>query len=131
MSPAAVAAPPQEIQVLDTGILEDTRGIIGNDAMVKIIASALESLRESVSEINVAVQMDDSRQIKRIAHKIKGTAAQLGAARANVVAHSIETQAVDDVASAVHLLNDAVSQSAHMLEVYARTLKETSPVTAS
>lgn len=121
--PVAPSASAPDAPLLDTYVLDETRGIIGDEAMVGIIAAAVESLREAMTEINTAVHADDARQIKRVAHKIKGTASQLGAARVQTVAESIEAQTAPEVPAAVAALGDATAQSLRMLEDYARKLK--------
>ena len=114
-----------DVALLDIAVLDETRDIIGDEAMAGIVAAALEGLSESVMEIEAAMRADDARQIKRIAHKIKGTAAQLGATRAQTVAESIETGTASDVPAAVAALSTAITQSVRMLDDYAATLKVT------
>ena len=123
---AAVAAPTvraTEVPLFDAKVLNETRDVIGDEVMAGIMASAMDGMRQTLAEIETAVHGDDARQLKRLAHRIKGTAAQLGAVRAQSVAETIETGKAPDVHAAVAALSAAISQAVVMLDDYAASLK--------
>ena len=122
---ASPVAGTAEVPLFDATVLNETRDVIGDEVMAGIMATAIDGLRQSLAEIEAAVHTDDARQIKRLAHRIKGAAAQLGAVRAQSVAESIETGKVSDVRTAVAALGAAITQAGVMLDDYAAALKVT------
>jgi len=129
VEPTASPSAPQgssDAPVFESGVLEETRDAIGNDATVAIITSALESLRQTVVEIHTAVQTADHVQVRRLAHKVRGIALQLGAARASAVALSIESDTVTDVGAAADLLRVSIGEAGRAIESYVRDLEPAS-----
>ncbi len=67
---------------------------MGNSALVEKLLKALSSsLPVEQQSLQVAVQVDDLVSVARIAHKMKGTAANMCAKRLAAVAHDVEQAA--------------------------------------
>jgi len=92
-------ADPEEIPVaadiLDRGQFDEMRQISGED-FDKLLESFHASMSEGTEALRVAAAMRDAPTVKRAAHKMKGTAAALGATQLAEICFALETMGRDE-----------------------------------
>ncbi len=84
------------LDVASAGIV-DALAIIermgGRDLVVKLVAMFAQTARERVERLNRLLAADDRVQLSRVAHALKGSAAQLGAEHLRDLCASLERDA--------------------------------------
>ena len=95
--------------------LDQLRGNGQDDALREIIDLFLEQTHEQISQLNEAVDKNDTETTGNIAHQLKGSSANLGARRLSDAFSRLEQSAKD---------ND-LSQAANLLELIRVTFNRT------
>jgi HPt (histidine-containing phosphotransfer) domain-containing protein len=100
--------------------------MIGADTLARLLPDTVENIRTSVAELTVAAEAGDIRQVKRIAHRIKGVCAQYGMLGAGEDARLIEVDLdqTDDIRARVAGLETSFSAAAAELAAYIASLRE-------
>ncbi len=121
--PPPVAAPAAE-PAFQSAVLEELREAVSDEALIRIIPGALQSIRRCLEELKTALAEGDIDQVKRAAHKLVGIAGQYGAVRLTKGARAIEVGTMD--AAALQAAADTLEADADVavteLEAYAATL---------
>ncbi len=120
-APQQVVPSWQSEPVLHVATLDKLQSAVGPETMAILVNSACQGLRDSLSDIATVTKDGNLPQIKRIAHKIGGLAAQFGALRAGALAQEIETHAeiLDDVRIQVKSLETCGNDAIVMLKDFA------------
>jgi len=113
--------------IFDQAILEELRQALGDEILAGLISGSLQSIRQSVSNIGMALDKGDLELIKRLAHQIVGMASQNGATRLSISARIIEVEHLEETAmrEAVAGLEVDMNDAALEIETYARGLRTT------
>ncbi|MGM0574785.1 MAG: Hpt domain-containing protein [Myxococcota bacterium] len=103
-------APEEETACLDTAVLESLRALAeGDDGfMEEVLGLFLEDTIPRLTAIREALARGDSAEAARVAHALKGSAANVGAIRLRDTAAAVEARAkADDAAGAAAVLDRA------------------------
>jgi HPt (histidine-containing phosphotransfer) domain-containing protein len=125
---AASAGAPAVLDVIDHRRLEELGGIDPEDTalLLRFIARFGEGAREKVAELRGATRQGDAEEQQRIAHGLKGTASNLGAAALADTCRTIEDLGREGHLAGADLvarLEDDVERATSALERYADTLR--------
>ena len=118
---AAPAAPASA--VLDPGRIEELLDM-GEGAEVLVhraVDNFVSRVPETVSELQAAVDREDGDELRALAHRLKGSALNLGAARVAQVSLALEVSGREDCADASPLLIElatALGEASAALESY-------------
>jgi hypothetical protein len=107
------------VPVLDKSVLaawSDGMDKADIDATLECVPD--ESIR-SLNEIKVAIGLGDLKEAKRVAHRMKGMASNLGATRLAAVARSIEIEAASIEMASGHLAMLSATTDATLVELRA------------
>jgi CheY-like chemotaxis protein len=121
----AEAAAPADAGLLDDEIVGDLRDEFGesgaSDRLVALIESFLGNAATGVETLRAAAAVGDAETVRSVAHRLKGSSANLGAARLRTLASELEQspssadvpERVDELAAALDatrpLLTNAVA----------------------
>ncbi|WP_076262814.1 hybrid sensor histidine kinase/response regulator [Intrasporangium flavum] len=116
------------LDVIDHRRLEELGGIDPEDTalLLRFIARFGVGAREKVAELRGATHVGDAEEQQRIAHGLKGTASNLGAAALADTCRAIEDLGRDGQVAGADLvarLEDDVERATNALERYADTLR--------
>jgi len=95
---AAVAAPAGAIDMEALGALQDDLG--GADALARIVRLFLEQLEPQAEQIDASARAGEYETLARIAHRMRSSAATLGAITMAELLGEIETAALEGDAGA-------------------------------
>lgn len=117
-SDASPAAPPDaaagddDLPMIDMAMIEDLRASLGRDILGQLINGSVTSLTQYLPDLMNALAQGDYALIERMAHKIRGVAAQLGALRATELARKIEVDGgeIDDLRRTADLLEKSITE---------------------
>lgn len=95
--------------LVDEDLFDEMSGALGA-AFVPLVQAAIEDFKQYLSEIQQAVAAADLPQVRRVAHKIRGISAQIGASRIAKIAAAIEegAQGLPEAASEIARLNSYI-----------------------
>lgn len=80
----------QIVQIIDPKIIKDDLAILGHDKIVQIVGLFDQSSQATLDELAVADEAENAREIKSLAHKLKGSAGSLGLSALFALCQSIE-----------------------------------------
>lgn len=93
--------------LLDPEIIESLRELGDDDfSLADLITTFAESARETMEEIQKAVESDDGATVRALAHRLKGSGASMGAPRVTGICRELESHAdgeLDGAAAALTL----------------------------
>lgn len=78
------------MKLIDSKVIEGDLSILGLEKMKQIVALFDESSDLTLNELAEASQADDGREVKSLAHKLKGSAGSLGLSALYSLCQSIE-----------------------------------------
>ncbi|MEZ8125006.1 TMAO reductase system sensor histidine kinase/response regulator TorS [Vibrio splendidus] len=78
------------VQMINPKIIKDDLAILGRDKIVQIVGLFDQSSQVTLDELVVASAADNAREIKSLAHKLKGSAGSLGLSALFALCQSIE-----------------------------------------
>ncbi|WP_170153082.1 PAS-domain containing protein [Roseiarcus fermentans] len=86
---------------VDESVLAELREDLGDDSFARLLGRCVEDIQERLGKLEAAAAANDGKQIRALAHQLKGLLAQFGAAEAAAAASTAETG--DDGAMAQNL----------------------------
>jgi HPt (histidine-containing phosphotransfer) domain-containing protein len=110
--PPPIEASPQDLApLLDERAMSDWCSDIDKDDVLAILASVPDECRRNIAEIERAIVEGSLAASKRAAHRLKGMAGNLGAARLAQSARDIElkSESIEDVARRMAGLQETLS----------------------
>jgi hypothetical protein len=116
----AVQVEIEELPLIDQRAMRDWCGDMDRDDVVAVLARVPEEGARCLGELRKAVAAGDLVLAKRSAHRLKGMAANLGAARLARAARGIELscQSIDDVGARVPALERVLVETLESLSSY-------------
>lgn len=85
----------EELPLIDCRVMNDWCGDLGKDDVAELLARVPGECHKCLSGIKEAIGKGDLAAAKRMAHRLKGMASNLGAARLARMARSIELASSD------------------------------------
>lgn len=128
---------PDQLPGLD---ISETLAALHIDAatLTQILNGFLIDNRETVRRMQSALADGDRSQLGQLAHSLKGSAANIGAARLSETAHALEAtgsqsppQSVDRLAALIDAVDDAMAPVLQSIEGLAATAKNAAPADAA
>ena len=118
------SAPPPatELPLLDEGVLAGLEEALGSDLQT-LIGFFCSNLPGQIAGLQSALAEGDHDEIRRQAHRLKGSAGNLGALALAALARDLEQRAAGDRAPA----HDSAAQLAQLAEASARSLRQRYP----
>jgi histidine phosphotransfer protein HptB len=118
MPPPLDAMMQELVPLIDDRAMSDWCSDIDETDVLAILASVPEECRRSIAEIERAIVDGNLAASKRAAHRLKGMAGNLGAARLAMTAREIElsSESIDDVASRMAGLQDTLTSTLAALD---------------
>jgi signal transduction histidine kinase/CheY-like chemotaxis protein len=119
-APAAIPAPPAEppMQVLDLGILDELRGMLGSE-VDRLIEVFLDDTPRLISALEAAAVGPDYEMLRNAAHTLKSSSANLGAVAlsnaAKKVEHGARARSLERPAVAVALIANEFARTRQAL----------------
>jgi two-component system sensor histidine kinase TorS len=112
----------QEVDVLiiDPKVIEGDLAILGKEKMQSIVGLFEESSQVILDEMAMASEAKNSREVKSLAHKLKGSAGSLGLGKLHQVCLAIEAAAepLTEYENTVSALIETVEESNQALKAY-------------
>lgn len=110
-----------DLPLLDHRAMSDWCDDLDKADVIAVLARVPEEGRRSIEEIRRAVEAGDFAAAKRIAHRLKGMAGNLGAARLAQIARSMEiaSQSLGDISSQLALLDKTLAETLEAIDAYA------------
>ncbi|MFI3277059.1 TMAO reductase system sensor histidine kinase/response regulator TorS, partial [Vibrio sp.] len=105
----------QIVQIIDPKIIKDDLAILGHEKIVQIVGLFDQSSQATLDELVVADEAENAREIKSLAHKLKGSAGSLGLSALFALCQSIEasedplSQYRDNADSLSELVRDSLA----------------------
>jgi histidine phosphotransfer protein HptB len=101
------------LPLVDQRALKDWSGDLDRDDVLAILAQVPDEFRRNVAAMESAVAEGCLPAAKRIAHRLKGMAGNLGAARLAQLARDIElgSESIEDVSGHLGKLNETLTQT--------------------
>lgn len=89
---------PDEAPIIDEEKIGELRGLLGDgeEGVDGLITTFVDRIPQVLDDLRDTAGSGDSEQMGRLAHKVKGEAATLGAKRLSLKAKAIELAAKDD-----------------------------------
>lgn len=89
---------PAEAPILDEDKMGELRGLLGDgeDGVDGLITTFVDRIPDVLADMRETAGSGDNEQLGRLAHKVKGESATLGAKRLSLKAKAIELSAKDD-----------------------------------
>ena len=111
MPPPIEASTQELVPLLDERAMSDWCTDIDKDDVLAILASVPDECRRNIAEIERAIAEGSLAASKRAAHRLKGMAGNLGAARLAQSARDIElkSESIDDVAGRMASLQETLT----------------------
>lgn len=111
MPPPIEASTQDLVPLLDERAMSDWCTDIDKDDVLAILASVPDECRRSIAEIERAIAEGSLAASKRAAHRLKGMAGNLGAARLAQSARDIElkSDSIEDVAARMANLQETLT----------------------
>ena len=111
MPPPIEASTQDLLPLLDERAMSDWCSDIDKDDVLAILASVPDECRRNIAEIEQAIAEGSLAASKRAAHRLKGMAGNLGAARLAQTARDIElkSDSIDDVAGRMASLQETLT----------------------
>ena len=108
-----VIGPDTSLPLIDAEAMADWCTDLDKDDIEAILAQVPEQCALCLGEIEAAVAASDLPKAKRIAHRLKGMAANLGATRLSRLARGfeMEAQAIEDVARQLDALRLTIDET--------------------
>jgi HPt (histidine-containing phosphotransfer) domain-containing protein len=109
--------PEAELPLIDQRALDDWSGDLEREDVLAILGRVPEEAGRSIADLRKAVTARDLVSARRIAHRLKGMASNLGAVRLARMARAIEltSQSVDDVSGRMATLEQTVADTLEAL----------------
>jgi HPt (histidine-containing phosphotransfer) domain-containing protein len=119
-SPSADATAEAELPLIDRRVMSDWCDDMDTEDVLAILARVPEEGDRSLVELRKAVAAGDLASARRAAHRLKGMANNLGAARLARVARIIElsSQSIDDVSGRMSTLQKTMGETLEALRSY-------------
>jgi histidine phosphotransfer protein HptB len=113
MQPTSNVQSQDTLPLIDQRAMNDWSGDLDQDDVVAILARVPEELRTNMAAIEKAVAAGGLPAAKRSAHRLKGMAGNLGAARLAQVAREIEvaSESIGDVALRLDTLRQTITET--------------------
>jgi len=110
---SGAASPDTSFPVIDDAAMADWCADLDKEDIEAILSQVPEQCHACLNEIEAAVAAAELPKAKRVAHRLKGMAANLGATRLSRFARVIEmeAQALDDVALQLPALRTTVDET--------------------
>lgn len=107
------ADPDAPLPLIDNRAVADWCADLDKEDIEAILAQVPEQCAFCLTELEAAVAAAELQKAKRIAHRLKGMAANLGAIRLSRMARGIEieAQAVDDVSRQLPALRTTIDET--------------------
>lgn len=107
--------------MLDHRAVSDWCEDLEREDVLAVLARVPEEGRKCIDEIRRAVEGGDFAGAKRVAHRLKGMAGNLGAARLAQIARRMEiaSQSLDDISSQLALLEATLAETLQAIDAYA------------
>ena len=123
MPPPIDASTQGLVPFLDERAMSDWCTDIDKDDVLAILASVPDECRRNIAEIERAIAEGSLAASKRAAHRLKGMAGNLGAARLAQSARDIElkSESIDDVAGRMASLQETLTGTLTALHRSARS----------
>jgi len=123
MPPPIDASTQDLVPLLDERAMSDWCTDIDKDDVLAILASVPDECRRNIAEIERAIAEGSLAASKRAAHRLKGMAGNLGAARLAQSARDIElkSESIDDVAGRMASLQETLTGTLAALHSAARS----------
>ncbi|WP_299693649.1 TMAO reductase system sensor histidine kinase/response regulator TorS [uncultured Vibrio sp.] len=105
----------QVMPIIDPKVIKDDLAILGREKIVQIIGLFDQSSQVTINELVMASKSDNARDIKSLAHKLKGSAGSLGLSALFSLCQSIEAsedpllQYCDNADSLSELVKDSLA----------------------
>ncbi|MCC4788087.1 TMAO reductase system sensor histidine kinase/response regulator TorS [Vibrio splendidus] len=108
------------VKLIDSKVIEGDLSILGLDKMKQIVALFEESSNLTLNELVEASEADNGREVKSLAHKLKGSAGSLGLLALYNLCQSIEAseEPLLQYRDNVHALSELVKDSLEALLTY-------------
>ncbi|MEZ8843187.1 TMAO reductase system sensor histidine kinase/response regulator TorS [Vibrio splendidus] len=108
------------VKLIDPKVIEGDLSILGLDKMKQIVVLFEESSNLTLNELVEASEADNGREVKSLAHKLKGSAGSLGLLALYNLCQSIEAseQPLLQYRDNVHALSELVKDSLEVLLTY-------------
>lgn len=97
-------APSADVPVLDSELLETWRSLSNSsseDFLAEIIEMFLSNTPKMISELREAFDQKDYQRLRALAHKMKGSSANLGACRLALVCSNLEEDSSKPVSAPI------------------------------
>jgi HPt (histidine-containing phosphotransfer) domain-containing protein len=109
-----------ELPLLEQRVMADWCTDMDREDVLAILARVPEEGARSMDDFKKAIAAADLASARRTAHRLKGMANNLGAARLGRMARAIELgcQSIDDVAGRMPLLEQTVGETLGALRAY-------------
>lgn len=123
MPPPIEASTQDLVPLLDERAMSDWCTDIDKDDVLAILASVPDECRRNIAEIERAIAEGSLAASKRAAHRLKGMAGNLGAARLAQSARDIElkSESIDDVACRMASLQETLTGTLAALDLAAHS----------
>ncbi|MEI8395333.1 MAG: ATP-binding protein, partial [Rhodospirillaceae bacterium] len=100
----------QEVELFDQAHMAEMRGCVGEESFNRLFAKLPVGVAQAIEQIHTAWHDRDLDSIKKLAHRMKGDAANLGAHRIATIAQYLQKEA--DVSTAGHAI-EALEYALH------------------
>jgi|GEM_PF-3013421 len=123
----SVQPPSAEVPVLDHELLETWRSLSNSsseDFLAEIIEIFLTNTPIIIAEIREAFQKQDLQKMRGLAHKMKGSSANLGACRLALVCSNLEQDALEPVTESLPQIAPAIELVESEYELVRRRLRQ-------
>jgi HPt (histidine-containing phosphotransfer) domain-containing protein len=106
-----------ELPLIDQRVLSDWSQDMDKEDVRAILAQVPDETAKSVAALKEAIERSDLTSARRAAHRLKGMASNLGAARLARMARAIElgSQSIDEAAGQMAALQRTVSETLEAL----------------
>ena len=111
------ATPSARLPLIDRAAVRDWCEDLAPDDIVEILAGVPGEARKGIEEIRQAINSSDLARVKRVAHRMKGMAANIGAPLLAQIARDIEgaTGSIEIVAKQLPILEQILSDTLEAL----------------
>jgi HPt (histidine-containing phosphotransfer) domain-containing protein len=93
-------------EVIDRAYLEDMKEFVGTETLAGLIDDAPGSFRREYHDLEAGWRRGDAAAVHEFAHRLKGAAGSIGAARLSAVAHLCQQGPLCDAATLARLARE-------------------------